>query len=49
MTVLDCVDDGPVLSAELARPKGVSKVTVRRCISKLTPWKVGSSETVKVW
>ena len=31
----DIVDDGPVLSLELARPKCVSKATVQRCISKL--------------
>ena len=30
-------EDGPVLSAEMARPKGVSKATVQRCISKLSP------------
>ena len=37
MTVLDCVDDGPVLSAELARPKNLSKAQIQRCISKLSP------------
>jgi len=31
----DIVNDCPVLSAELTRPKGVSKVTVQRHISKL--------------
>ena len=31
-------EDGPVLSPEMARPKGVSKATVRRCISKLSPY-----------
>ena len=34
----DIVDDGPVLLPELARPKCVSKATVRRCISKLSPY-----------
>jgi len=33
----DICEDGPVLSPELARPKGVSKATVQRCISKLSP------------
>ena len=27
-----------VLSAEMARPKGVSKATIQRCISKLSPY-----------
>ena len=31
----DICEDGPVLSAEMARPKGVSKRQVERCISKL--------------
>ncbi len=34
----DICEGGPVLSAEMARPKGVSKATVQRCISKLTPY-----------
>ena len=28
----DICEDGPVLTAEMARPKGVSKATVQRCI-----------------
>ena len=34
----DIAGDGPLLSAELARPKGFSKATVQRCISKLSPY-----------
>ena len=34
----DIVDDSPVLSPELARPEGVTKATVQRCISKLSPY-----------
>ena len=34
----DIVDDGPVLSPELVKTKGVSKATVQRCISKLSPY-----------
>ena len=34
----DICEDGPVLSAEMARPKGISKATVQRCISKLSPY-----------
>ena len=34
----DICEDGPVLSAEMARPKGVSKATVQRWISKLSPY-----------
>ena len=34
----DICEDGPVLSAEMIRPKGVSKATVQRCISKLRPY-----------
>jgi len=37
MTVLDCVDEGPVLLAELARPKNITKCQVESCISKLSP------------
>ena len=33
----DICEYGPVLSAAMARPKGVSKATVQRCISKLPP------------
>ena len=33
----EIVDDGPVLSLELTRAKGVSKTTVERYISKLSP------------
>ena len=33
----DICEDGPVLSAEMASPKGVSKATVQRSISKLSP------------
>ena len=36
----DIVDDSPVLSPELARPKGVTKATVQRCISKLSPYRI---------
>ena len=35
--LVDICEDSPVLSPELARPKGVSKATVQRCISKLSP------------
>ena len=34
----DICEDGPVLSPEMARPKGVSKATIQRCISKLSPY-----------
>ena len=34
----DICEYGPVLTAEMARPKGVSKATVQRCISKLSPF-----------
>ena len=34
----DICEDGPVLSPELDRPKGVSKANVQRCISKLSPY-----------
>ena len=33
MTVLGCVDEGPVLSAELAKPKNITKRQIERCIS----------------
>ena len=43
----DICEDGPVLSAEMARPKGVSKATVQRCISKLSPnWSDAQLEAV---
>ena len=31
-------ENGPVLSPEMARPKGVTKATVQRCISKLSAY-----------
>ena len=34
----DICEGGPVLSAEMARPKSVSKATVQRCISKMSPY-----------
>jgi hypothetical protein len=34
----DICEDGPVLSPETARPKGVSEATVQRCISMLSPY-----------
>ena len=37
--ILDQIcENGPVLSPEMARPKGVSKATVQRCISKLSAY-----------
>ena len=35
--VLDFVEPGPLLSDELVKPPIVSKATVQRCISKLSP------------
>ena len=35
--VLDFVEPGPLLSDEVLKPPIVSKVTVQRCISKLSP------------
>ena len=32
----DIYEDGPVLSAEMARPKGITKRQVERCISELS-------------
>ena len=32
----DIVDDGPALSPELARPKGITKRQVERCIHELS-------------
>ena len=34
-TLDDICEYGPVLTAEMARPKGVSKATVQRCIAAL--------------
>ena len=31
-------ENGPVLSPAMARPKGVTKATVQRCISKLSAY-----------
>jgi hypothetical protein len=33
----DICDDGPVLSARLSRPKGITKRQVERCIHELSP------------
>ena len=35
--VLDFVEPGPLLRDEVVKPPIVSKVTVQRCISKLSP------------
>ena len=35
--VLDFVEPGPLLSDEVLKPPIVSKATVQRCISKLSP------------
>jgi hypothetical protein len=35
--VLDFVEPGPLLSDEVAKPPIVSKATVQRCISELSP------------
>ena len=35
--VLDFVEPGPLLSDEVVKPPSVSKATVQRCISKLSP------------
>ena len=35
--VLDFVEPGPLLSDEVVKPPIVSKATVQRCISKLSP------------
>ena len=32
----DICEDGPVLSAEMARPKGITKRQVQRCIRELS-------------
>ena len=36
--VLDFVEPGPLLSDELVKPPIVSKATIQRCISKLSPY-----------
>ena len=36
--VLDFVEPGPLLSDEVVKPPIVSKATVQRCISKLSPY-----------
>ena len=35
--VLDFVEPGPLLSDEVVKPPTVSKATVQRCITKLSP------------
>ena len=38
MNLLDeIVDNGPVLSPELARPKSITKRQVERCLNQLSP------------
>ena len=39
--VLDFVEPGPLLSDEVVKPPIVSKATVQRCISKLSPHWIG--------
>ena len=36
--VLDFVEPGPLLSDEVVKPPIVSKTTVQRCITKLSPY-----------
>ena len=36
--VLDFVEPGPLLSDEVLKPSTISKATVQRCISKLSPY-----------
>ena len=36
--VLDFVEPGPLLNDELLKPPTISKATVQRCISKLSPY-----------
>ena len=36
--VLDFVEPGPLLSDEVVKPPIVSKATVQRCISKMSPY-----------
>ena len=36
--VLDFCEPGPLLSDEVVKPPIVSKATVQRCISKLSPY-----------
>jgi hypothetical protein len=40
MTILSDIPDanGPVLTPEMAKPPNISKATVQRCISKLSPY-----------
>ena len=33
----DICDPGPLLTPEMAKPPNISKATVQRCISKLSP------------
>ena len=43
----DIVDDGPVLSPEIARSKGITKRQVQRCIHQLSPnWDDAQLEAV---
>ena len=35
--VLDFMEPGPLLSHEVLKPPTISKATVQRCISKLSP------------
>ena len=45
--VLDFVEPGPLLSDEVVKPPIVSKATVQRCISKLSPhWTVEQLDQV---
>ena len=36
--VLDFVEPGPLLNDEVLKPPTISKATVQRCISKLSPY-----------
>ena len=36
--VIDFVEPGPLLSDEVIKPPTISKATVQRCISKLSPY-----------
>lgn len=45
--VIDFVEPGPLLSDEVVKPPTVSKATVQRCISKLSPhWSDAQLEAV---
>ncbi len=36
--ILDgCVEDGPLLTSALSKPKTITKAQIQRCISKLSP------------